>query len=99
MDESTKRIYPKMDEEWNKLREKYSNDKNLGEVQHPLVKKNNKYLIPFGIFMFGIILWLSESAYFGWNALPKSTPEIICDVVSGIIILVGYIKLIQIFNK
>lgn len=104
MDESTKRIYPKltkeqMDEQWNTLKEKYSNDKNWGEVQHPLVKKNKKYLIPFGIFMFGIILWLSESAYFGWNAVPNSTLELVCDIVSGIIILIGYFKIAQIFNK
>jgi len=33
----------------------------------------------------GIAFWLMETAYFGWNATPKSDAELICDGISLLI--------------
>ena len=39
----------------------------------------------------GFILSLIETAYFGFNWLPSCPAEIICDVLCGILVVIGIV--------
>jgi len=45
------------------------------------------------IFLLSLLFWYSETKYFGWNALPQSPEEVICD---GIAILIGALSLVKV---
>lgn len=45
----------------------------------------------FAIATFGFVLWLAETAYFGFNATPENNIEKTLDLVSGILIGWGII--------
>lgn len=45
--------------------------------------RKNKYLI---LVVAGFILWIAETAYFGWNARPETAGERTLDFISGIMI-------------
>lgn len=50
--------------------------------------KKNKYMI---IIIVGVVLWISETAYFGWNAKPESAGESVLDFIAGVMIGWGII--------
>jgi hypothetical protein len=37
------------------------------------------YVVNWWAFFIGQCFWLLETSYFGWNALPKSDAELVCD--------------------
>jgi len=47
-----------------------------------------KYLY---IIALGIVLWILETALFGWNTTAQSAPEMILDVLSWLLIIWGVI--------
>lgn len=50
--------------------------------------KNYKYTI---ILIVGVLLWVGETAYFGWNMEPLSSQEKVADVISQLVILWGLV--------
>jgi hypothetical protein len=43
------------------------------------------------IYLIGFLFWLLETGYFGWNALPQSPAEVICDGIAALIVVVGLV--------
>ena len=43
------------------------------------------------LVLFGLILWLSETAFFGWNETPQSGLEAMLDSISWLFIVWGII--------
>lgn len=43
----------------------------------------------FWLWFFAISFGLSETGYFGWNFLPSSDAEIICDGITSILAMVA----------
>lgn len=52
------------------------------------MKRPSKYII---IIIIGVILWISETAFFGWNDKPESAAESLLDFISGVLIFWGII--------
>ena len=48
------------------------------------MKATNHYA-SIWVWLMGILWWLEETAYFGWNACPHSVAELFCD---GSVILI-----------
>lgn len=48
-------------------------------------------MINWRIFLMGQFFWLIETWYFGWNWLPKSGAETVCD---GIVVLITVLSLV-----
>ena len=46
------------------------------------------------IFWAGLILWLLETAYFGWNETAQSGAERVLDIVSAGLVLYGVVGII-----
>lgn len=38
---------------------------------------------------FGLIFWIAETWYFGWNRLPQSEAEWWCDYIAALITVIG----------
>lgn len=43
------------------------------------------------ILLLGIIFWIAETWYFGWNWDPKSAAEKFCDAVATLLLFYGMI--------
>lgn len=41
--------------------------------------------------LFGFVLWIAETDYFGWNATAQSTAESILDTISWLLIVWGIV--------
>jgi len=48
----------------------------------------NTYAI---LFWSGVLLWVLENDYFGWNLVAQSGAERLCDTISGALMIVGLI--------
>ena len=35
----------------------------------------------YKVILIGLMFWIAENMYFGWNALPQSDAEIVADMV------------------
>jgi len=58
-----------------------------------LAKKNSKRFRRGrmnNLMKLGIIFWILETAYFGWNWRPQSQTETICDYIAFGVFLIGY---------
>jgi hypothetical protein len=53
--------------------------------------KQTLYKISVGMVIFGLLFWLAETWYFGFNQNAESTAENICDWVAIFFVLVGFI--------
>ncbi len=55
--------------------------------------------IRYSILFIGIAYWLFETAHFGWNLLPQSDAEIICDGISLLILAFAIVPLKIVIDK
>lgn len=55
--------------------------------------KLNRFDITFWV---GVIIWLTETWAFGWNATPQSATESALDLISGSLIIYGALGMIVI---
>lgn len=53
------------------------------ELEIPYLKRYDLF------FIGGVIFWIMQNIYFGWNATPQSGAERICDFISSISIAYG----------
>lgn len=44
------------------------------------------------IWLVGMFFWWEETAYFGWNMLPQSPAEVICDGIAALIFALACLK-------
>lgn len=49
------------------------------------------YLIGFFLMVGGSIFSIIETWYFGWNLIPQSTAEVICDMICFFSIMLGFL--------
>ena len=49
----------------------------------------DRYTIGAILFWGGLLLWVAETWYFGWNLTPQSRAEVIMDVLSSAMVLGG----------
>jgi hypothetical protein len=48
-------------------------------------------MINWRVFFAGQFFWLLETAHFGWNFLPSSDAEIICDGIAVLITALSFV--------
>ena len=40
----------------------------------------------------GVVIWIIENMYFGWNRHPESKAEYVCDIIAAFFIVCGCFK-------
>lgn len=53
-----------------------------GRAQQVKDEPDTTYQINWIVFLAGLFFWYIETRYFGWNALPGSDAEVICDGIA-----------------
>lgn len=53
-------------------------------------------MINWRVFFAGQFFWLIETAHFGWNFLPSSDAELVCD---GIVVLITALSFMTVVNR
>ncbi len=51
------------------------------------------YRVNWPVLFVGLFFWYEETKYFGWNALPGSPAEVICDGIALLILALAIKRL------
>jgi hypothetical protein len=56
-----------------------------GRTVRPVEAAETKYQVNWIVLFIGIFFWWMETKYFGWNMVPGSDAELICDGIALLI--------------